>query len=128
MHTQLPENVLGTATVERCRNLWWSLYIIDRHFSPSLGLPMTFQDSDITTLINTPNSSPQNLTFSLQVKITRMLSFIIGSMFCLLHIFILVLNLVFQRSYLQNGKNSTFCLFGDNSQYLRDHGKIRRRD
>jgi hypothetical protein len=79
MHTQLPEDVLGDATVARCRNLWWSLYIMDRHFSPSLGLPMALQDSDITTLINSPTSSLQNLTFSLQVRITRMLSFIIGS-------------------------------------------------
>ncbi|KAH8691419.1 fungal-specific transcription factor domain-containing protein [Talaromyces proteolyticus] len=69
MHTQLPEEVLGPATVARCRNLWWSLYIMDRHFSPSLGLPMTTKDSDITTLINPPNSSPRDLTFSLQTQL-----------------------------------------------------------
>ncbi|KAJ6002597.1 hypothetical protein N7451_005144, partial [Penicillium sp. IBT 35674x] len=82
MHTQLPEDILGDATVARCRNLWWSLYIMDRHISPSLGLPMALQDSDITTLINSPLASRQNLTFSLQVRITRMLSFIIGSRSC----------------------------------------------
>jgi len=81
MHTQLPEEVLGATTVARCRNLWWSLYILDRHFSPSLGLPVTLQDSDITTLINPPASNLQNMTFSLQVRITRMFSFIIGSMY-----------------------------------------------
>ncbi|KAJ5814186.1 uncharacterized protein N7503_000936 [Penicillium pulvis] len=81
MHTQLPEDVLGDATVTRCRNLWWSLYIMDRHISPSLGLPMALQDSDITTLINSPLTSRQNLTFSLQVRITRMLSFIIGTIY-----------------------------------------------
>lgn len=79
MHTQLPEEVLGAMTVARCRNLWWSLYIMDRHFSPSLGLPMTTKDSEITTLISSPSSSPRDLAFSLQVRITRMHSFIIGS-------------------------------------------------
>lgn len=77
MHTQLPEEVLGAETVARCRNLWWTLYIMDRHFSSSLGLPMTTKDSDITTLVNTGNSDPRDLTFSLQVRLTRMLSFII---------------------------------------------------
>ncbi|BCS23913.1 Zn(II)2Cys6 transcription factor [Aspergillus puulaauensis] len=81
MHTQLPEEVLGATTVARCRNLWWSLYILDRHFSPSLGLPVTLQDSDITTLINPLASNLQNMTFSLQVRITRMFSFIIGTIY-----------------------------------------------
>lgn len=78
MHTQLPEDVLGSATVVRCQNIWWSLYIMDRHFSPSLGLPMTTQDSDISTLISPQISEPRDVTFSLQVRITRMLSFIIS--------------------------------------------------
>lgn len=77
MHTQLPEEVLGAETVARCRNLWWTLYIMDRHFSSSLGLPMTTKDGDITTLVNMGNSDPRDLTFSLQVRLTRMLSFII---------------------------------------------------
>ncbi|KAJ5439990.1 uncharacterized protein N7458_010988 [Penicillium daleae] len=81
MHTQLPEEVLGAATVARCRNLWWSLYTMDRHFSPSLGLPMTTKDSEITTLISSPSSSPQDLAFSLQVRITRMHSFIISTIY-----------------------------------------------
>lgn len=80
MHTQLPEEVLGAATVARCRNLWWSLYTMDRHFSPSLGLPMTTKDSEITTLISSSSSNPRDLAFSLQVRITRMRSFIISSM------------------------------------------------
>ncbi|KAJ5585102.1 fungal-specific transcription factor domain-containing protein [Penicillium hispanicum] len=81
MHTQLPEGVLGPATVARCRSLWWSLYTMDRHFSPSVGLPMTTNDSDITTLINPPSPSPKDLAFNLQIRITRMLSFIIGTIY-----------------------------------------------
>lgn len=77
LHTQLPEGDLGAATVARCRNLWWTLYTLDRQLSSALGLPMTTQDSDITTLVNVPDSDPGDLTFSLQVRLTRMLSFII---------------------------------------------------
>lgn len=77
MHTQLPEEILGAATVTQCRNLWWSLYIIDHHFSPSLGLPMALQDTDITTPIDPPSPNSQDVAFSLQIRITRMLALIL---------------------------------------------------
>ncbi|KAM0493873.1 hypothetical protein ACHAP8_008896 [Fusarium lateritium] len=60
LHTQLPDNELGNETVTRCRDLWWTLYIMDRHFSSSLGLPMSVQDSDISTPVNPPNVGSQD--------------------------------------------------------------------
>ncbi|EFY88563.1 C6 transcription factor [Metarhizium acridum CQMa 102] len=55
LHTQLPQEELGAEKVTYCRDLWWTLYIMDRHFSSSLGLPMSVQDGDITTPVNPPN-------------------------------------------------------------------------
>ncbi|KAH0591670.1 hypothetical protein MHUMG1_10580 [Metarhizium humberi] len=55
LHTQLPQEELGAEKVTHCRDLWWTLYIMDRHFSSSLGLPMSVQDGDITTPVNPPN-------------------------------------------------------------------------
>ena len=82
LHTQLPEDELGVDIVMRCRNLWWTLYVMDRHFSSSLGLPMSTQDSDITALVNIPGtSSQQDSLLGLQVRLSRLLSFIIRSMF-----------------------------------------------
>ncbi|KNG91257.1 Zn(II)2Cys6 transcription factor [Aspergillus nomiae NRRL 13137] len=82
LHTELPEDELGAATVTRCRNLWWTLYIMDRHLSSSLGLPMTTQDSDITTLIDPPSSCPQrDVTLSLQVRLSHLLSSILTSIY-----------------------------------------------
>ncbi|KAE8378157.1 fungal-specific transcription factor domain-containing protein [Aspergillus bertholletiae] len=81
LHTQLPEQELGTATVARCRNLWWTLYIMDRHVSSSLGLPMTTKDSDISTLINTPSMDFHDIAFSLQVRLSQMLSFILSTIY-----------------------------------------------
>ena len=80
LHTQLPERELGAATVARCQNIWWSLYIMDRHVSSSLGLPMTTQDSDITTLIPSGMNS-RDITFSLEVGLSRMLSYILSCKF-----------------------------------------------
>ncbi|KAL4894954.1 fungal-specific transcription factor domain-containing protein [Aspergillus ambiguus] len=81
LHTQLPEEELGAATVARCRNLWWTLYTMDRLVSSSLGLPMTTQDSDISTLVNTPSTSLHDIIFSLQIRLTQMLSYILNTIY-----------------------------------------------
>ncbi|KAJ4016255.1 hypothetical protein NW766_004447 [Fusarium irregulare] len=78
LHTQLPDNELGSETVTRCRDLWWTLYIMDRHFSSSLGLPMSVQDSDISTPVNPPNvGSQDDSARSLQVNLSHLLSVIL---------------------------------------------------
>ncbi|KAK1484272.1 hypothetical protein CCUS01_03984 [Colletotrichum cuscutae] len=80
LHTQLPEDALGTQVVARCRNLWWTLYIMDRHFSCSVGVPMNTQDADITTVLDPPSiCSQRDATLGLQVKLSRLLSSIITS-------------------------------------------------
>ncbi|KAI5460366.1 Zn(II)2Cys6 transcription factor [Mariannaea sp. PMI_226] len=82
LHTQLPEEELGVETVTRSRKLWWTLYIMDRHFSFSLGLPVTTQDSDITTALDPPGIHAQSSsTLSLQVKLSHLMSFIVSSIY-----------------------------------------------
>ncbi|KAH8433304.1 fungal specific transcription factor domain-containing protein [Aspergillus melleus] len=82
LHTELPEDELGVETVARCRNLWWTLYVMDRHFSSSVGLPMTTQDDDITTVIDPPSTcSQRDATLSLHVKLSHLLSFILTSIY-----------------------------------------------
>ncbi|CAG8060872.1 unnamed protein product [Penicillium salamii] len=83
LHTQLSEEQLGTDVVARCRNLWWTLYIMDRHFSYSVGLPMSAQDSDITTPIEPCTTSHRDVALSLQVKLSHLLSTILTSESCL---------------------------------------------
>ncbi|KAM0283258.1 hypothetical protein ACHAQH_002552 [Verticillium albo-atrum] len=79
LHTPLPERELGTQTVKRCRNLWWTLYIMDRQFSTSLGLPMSMQDSGITTPLSLPGETSQEDTaLVLQVKLSQLLSHILS--------------------------------------------------
>ncbi|OBR14946.1 Zn 2cys6 transcription factor [Colletotrichum higginsianum IMI 349063] len=82
LHTQLPEDTLGAETVTRCRNLWWTLYIMDRHFSCSVGVPMNTQDTDITTLLQPPSTcSQRDATLGLQVKLSYLLSKIITTVY-----------------------------------------------
>lgn len=84
MHTQLPEDELGAETVARSRDLWWTLYVLDRHISSSVGASMTLQDSDITTLLDPPGTTTQsNATLGLLVRLSHLLSYILSSMICL---------------------------------------------
>ncbi|CCT63167.1 related to C6 transcription factor [Fusarium fujikuroi] len=82
LHTQLPDDELGSETVTSCRDLWWTLYIMDRHFSSSLGLPMSVQDSDISTPVNPPNvGSQDDSARSLQVNLSHLLSVILTTLY-----------------------------------------------
>ncbi|EHA25292.1 hypothetical protein ASPNIDRAFT_186207 [Aspergillus niger ATCC 1015] len=81
MHTQLPEDELGAETVARSRDLWWTLYVLDRHISSSVGASMTLQDSDITTLLDPPGTTTQsNATLGLLVRLSHLLSYILSCM------------------------------------------------
>lgn len=82
MHTNLPEHEVGTKLATYARDLWWTLYIMDRHFSSSVGLPMTVQDSDITTLVNPPGTGTAvDSARSLQVNLSHLMSVILTSKF-----------------------------------------------
>lgn len=55
---------------------------MDRHFSSSIGLPVTTHDSDITTLLDPPTTcSQQDATLSLQVRLSQLISTILTSKF-----------------------------------------------
>ncbi|KAK1625408.1 hypothetical protein BDP81DRAFT_463935 [Colletotrichum phormii] len=69
LHTQLAEDALGTQAVARCRSLWWTF-------------PMNTQDADITTVLDPPSiCSQRDATLGLQVKLSRLLSSIITTIY-----------------------------------------------
>lgn len=54
---------------------------MDRHFSCSVGLPMATQDSDISVLMDPPEtSSNRDVTLGLQARLSHLLSTILQSM------------------------------------------------
>ncbi|GKZ37446.1 hypothetical protein AbraIFM66950_008996 [Aspergillus brasiliensis] len=44
MHTCMPVTKLGEDSVERCRKIWWTVYILDRHMTSIQGLPQSIDD------------------------------------------------------------------------------------
>lgn len=126
LHTQLPEEHLGAQTVARCQDLWWSLYILDRQISFSLGLPMTTQDAEITTSIKAPENFPQDPIFSLQVKLSQMQTFILGGTCYWLLYFCNYSQST--ESNIQDGEDPARTVSGNHKKYTPKHGWPSRRD
>lgn len=128
LHTELPGNELGIQTVTRCRNLWWTLYVMDRHVSSSLGLPMTTQDSDITTELNPAGSrSRPDATLSLHVKLSYLFSTILTCKSPWLF-FVPIEISHLPRSNLQKRENRTGHIPGENEVNSTDNDGLRPRD
>ena len=82
LHTELPEEQLNARTIRRMQHLWWTIYIMDRYFSSSVGVPIALHDNEITTALTSPkDSSQRDATLSLQVKLSHLLSTVLNSKF-----------------------------------------------
>lgn len=99
---------------------------MDRHFSSSVGLPITTRDCDITTLINPPSTcSQQDAILNLQVKLSQLLSSILT---CKLAYTNLSDVYAYLGSYLQNRRDTTGNVSGADKIHFTYNGWPRPRD
>lgn len=72
MHTDMPVTNLGDAVVQRCRKIWWTIFILDRHMTSLMGLPQSVRDEDISCKLPDYQASPQKAAaLSMQIKLAR---------------------------------------------------------
>ena len=80
LHTRLPESQLGRNVVKRCRSLWGSLWIMDRHISTSNGLPVSTPDCGASPLTAYGSTEVDgDLILSLQAKLSNLMWAILNS-------------------------------------------------
>lgn len=80
MHTNMQDQGLNETHVQRCRNVWWTVYILDRQMSSLMGVPLALRDEDITASLPTFSGSMQkSLALELNVKLSRTISRILNS-------------------------------------------------
>lgn len=78
MHSDLPVSRLGAKFAERCRNVWWTVYILDRTLCSAVGAPVGVQDDYIRQPLGSPRQSSQReATLIMHVKLYRVVSFIL---------------------------------------------------
>ena len=79
MHTDLPAAQIGVKFAERCRNLWWTIYILDRTLSSAVGAPVSVQDAHIRQPLGSPTDlSPRDAILVLHVKLCRVVSSVLN--------------------------------------------------
>jgi proline utilization trans-activator len=72
MHTDMPVTDLGEPLVQRCRKIWWTVYILDRQMTSLMGLPQNIRDDDITCRLPSFSGSAQRAAaLDMQIKLAR---------------------------------------------------------
>jgi hypothetical protein len=72
MHTDMPIPELGEPTVQRCRKIWWTIYILDRQMTSLMGLPQSIQDDEMTCRLPTFSGSAQRTAaLNTHIKLAR---------------------------------------------------------
>ncbi|KAL5003290.1 hypothetical protein BDV10DRAFT_154615 [Aspergillus recurvatus] len=75
MHTDMPVQHLGEALVQRCRKIWWTIYILDRQMTSLMGLPQSIQDSQIHPQLPSFPGSPQKVVaLSMQIRMCQIIA------------------------------------------------------
>lgn len=80
LHTRLPTEKLGSKLSGRYHDLWWTVYVLDRHLSSTIGCPTTVHDEEISAQWPALNlSSKKDTIFSLHVQVSRLASKVLRS-------------------------------------------------
>ncbi|KAL1608129.1 hypothetical protein SLS60_003068 [Paraconiothyrium brasiliense] len=78
----MPAAELGEAFVQRCRKIWWSIYILDRQMSSQMGVPQSIRDDEITCqLTHFPHSPQRTAALKMQIKLARIYADIARSVY-----------------------------------------------
>jgi hypothetical protein len=78
LHAEVPVAQFGEKFAERCKNVWWTVYILDRTLSSAVGAPVSVQDDHIRQPLGSPtNSSQRDATLIMHVKLCRVASYIL---------------------------------------------------
>ncbi|OJI83682.1 hypothetical protein ASPTUDRAFT_55703 [Aspergillus tubingensis CBS 134.48] len=71
MHTFMSVTDLGRDNVERCRKIWWTVYILDRHMTSIQGLPQSVDDRFIQAKLPSPEGSENIKSLDMHIKLCR---------------------------------------------------------
>ncbi|KAJ5919259.1 hypothetical protein N7466_010202 [Penicillium verhagenii] len=84
MHTQMPVEYLGEHLVQRCRKIWWTVYILDREMTSLMGLPQSLSDDHINTLLPSfPGSLQRTAGVNMHIKLSRIIAEISSAVYAI---------------------------------------------
>ena len=80
VHTNMSNRNLADSMRERCREIWWTIYILDSHMSALMGVPQSLSEHDVTAqLPEFAAHTSKSLALGIHVKLARATSSILQS-------------------------------------------------
>ncbi|KAB8270034.1 fungal-specific transcription factor domain-containing protein [Aspergillus minisclerotigenes] len=71
-HTNIPSGTLDERETQRSRNVWWTVFIIERQFTVLMGVPLGINDNEISTPLPAyPDSPHKSITMTMHVKLSQ---------------------------------------------------------
>jgi len=71
-HTDMPVHQHSATVVERCRKIWWTVYILDSHMSALMGAPRAINERDISAQLPTfGNSMHRSRALHIHIKLAN---------------------------------------------------------
>ena len=71
-HTDMPVNQHPNDVIERCRKVWWTVYILDSHMSALMGVPRAMNERDISAQLPTfDNSTHRSHALHIHIKLAN---------------------------------------------------------
>ncbi|QPC80421.1 hypothetical protein HYE68_011173 [Fusarium pseudograminearum] len=82
LHRDIVGEFSDDAEVDRYRNAWWTLYILDRKFSSLMGAPSSVQDRDISVPVpGQPAGSRKSNALDMHIKLSRLIAKVLNKLF-----------------------------------------------
>ena len=84
IHTDIQSCHHSEAVTERCREVWWTVYVLDCHLSSLMGVPLALAEQDISAQL--PSfagfSHNKSLALSIHVRLAKTTTLILRSKCC----------------------------------------------
>jgi len=102
LHTDMPAHILGNNHVERCRRIWWTVYMLDRDMTSLLGLPQSIADDDICpTLPEYAGSEHYRTMLAIRIQLCGTIARINRSKFMVILVYAQMLTQTFLQVYME---------------------------
>ena len=80
MHTEMRSQHVDPVLAQRYCMVWWTVYILDRHMSSLMGVPMNVSDELITAELPSFSGQMERSTaMDIQIQLSRVLAQILNS-------------------------------------------------
>ncbi|KAJ6099362.1 hypothetical protein N7467_000897 [Penicillium canescens] len=82
IHRHVPEEICGPELSQRCRTIFWVVYMLDREFSALIGAPSSIRDEDITVKLPAEmDDSVEHINLTLHVRLSRLMARILTTVY-----------------------------------------------